>query len=369
MDGTVRRRPGPAQPHRPRRPRAPRWAIGGTLVAVLLLSVVLLPSAIARQQPTGQQAQEHGQHGLDQFDNLRAGDQCGGYQQCSESVLGTGMLVKGDGICSDEHTSTLWSDARNGRLPVQHVLAMVLVHSRTLCPPTPGQELSSLMVEDRSAGQPPTTTPPTTTPPTTTPPTTTPPTTTPPTTTPPTTTPPTTTPPTTTPPSPDPFGLKIDLEVDASNERAVQTAIAMLRSYGQLADQRTAEIDQLDLYRFDRLRISDECGEYRPCVNGVLGTAELIEGDSLCSVDLYIPNIQDDAREWQLSVTQLVATTLVHEQEHCLYEPDEREFAPIEAEIRFAHQVGDPGMIAYAESLTDDIDSEGFWLPHNETDA
>ncbi|HKE97372.1 MAG TPA: hypothetical protein VKG45_00345 [Actinomycetes bacterium] len=317
MNHAVDRQRGPAQ-RKP--PRALRWLGAGVPVAVLLLTVALLPSAIARQQPD--------QPGLE-----RDGELCHGYQQCSDDVLGAGVLVRADDVCSDERTAELWRRARSGRMEIQQVLAEILVRSRDLCPSGSGSPGAIQFEEFRTVAEDGDAEPATAS-----------------------------GPPAAESPPADP-GPRLDLQIDDSWRRDVDAAISMLRRYGQLAEQRMERTD--GLVHFDRLLISDTCGEFdevaQPCEPETVATSLPDPEQGVCSIELYPSKIRAQARGWDLTVPQLTAMVLVHEQEHCLVEPEQGETQAVEAAFRFAHQVGDPDMIAYQEQLISQLDADGNW--------
>jgi hypothetical protein len=80
-----------------------------------------------------------------------------------------------------------------------------------------------------------------------------------------------------------------------------------------------------------------------------------------CEILLDLSGIRRDARDWGLPVAQAAASTLVHEQEHCIRDPDDRETPAIDEERRLARKVGSPRLLEYAVSSYSMLDRSGHW--------
>lgn len=156
---------------------------------------------------------------------------------------------------------------------------------------------------------------------------------------------------------PAPF---LTLHVQDSTKRELDGAIALVRRHREFADQRGQEIRRHGWNQLKRLDVTDQCGGFG-CRGGVLAISEFIEEIGACYVDLYMSVVREEALDWRLPVRQVLALTLVHEQEHCLREPGHPEKVAIEAQIRFARKIGDPDLIEYASSSMDKLTPEGHY--------
>jgi len=57
----------------------------------------------------------------------------------------------------------------------------------------------------------------------------------------------------------------------------------------------------------------------------------------------------------------MTALVLVHEQEHCLRTPDERETPAVAAEMRLARKLHDQHLIASVKAAMTRLDRPGYW--------
>ena len=80
-----------------------------------------------------------------------------------------------------------------------------------------------------------------------------------------------------------------------------------------------------------------------------------------CDIELDLSGLERDARDWGLPVSQVTASTLVHEQEHCVRDPDDRETPAIDEERQLAMKVGSARLLEYVTSSYSELDSSGHW--------
>jgi hypothetical protein len=153
----------------------------------------------------------------------------------------------------------------------------------------------------------------------------------------------------------------LELHVHPATRRELEPAIAVLRRHHQLADQRVQELRRLHHNQLAHLQISDVCDDFGGCQSDVLGTGAFVKETRSCHIDLYMSEVRREAREWQVPVRLMLTMVLVHEQEHCLVAPDDRERPAVEAEVRLARQLHDPTLIEFAEALQAQLTSKGYW--------
>ncbi len=92
------------------------------------------------------------------------------------------------------------------------------------------------------------------------------------------------------------------------------------------------------------------------------GTATATDPEMVdCAVVLNMPLIQQAAREWQAPAGGMTAVVLVHEQEHCLRVPDDRETPAVAAEQRLAKKLRNPRLVAFVEATLTRLDASGYW--------
>jgi hypothetical protein len=102
----------------------------------------------------------------------------------------------------------------------------------------------------------------------------------------------------------------------------------------------------------------------RGCLPDLLGdapTAPAATGAVGCDIRVDLAVVEGAARDWDLPVTQVVATLLTHEQEHCIRHPDDRETPAIDAERRLARKLGGGGLLEYVTSRYRELDRSGHW--------
>lgn len=134
--------------------------------------------------------------------------------------------------------------------------------------------------------------------------------------------------------------------------RTIQQAVVLLRDQGELALQRRKHVGPLDI---------EVC---RSCLKATLAEAQPgDDADGLveCPIHLDMAQVEAAARDWHLPVTRVAASVLVHEQEHCIREPDDREIGPLAAERRLARKLGDARLLEFVAGYSDQLDPTGHW--------
>jgi hypothetical protein len=148
------------------------------------------------------------------------------------------------------------------------------------------------------------------------------------------------------------------------NRALVERAVAILRARGELATQRRAEIQRLRLKQIEQIGVI-ACDNSCPPSDDILGTARPDQGLNPelvdCAVVLNMPLIQQTARDWEAPAADITALVLVHEQEHCLRVPDDRETPAVAAERRLARKLRNPHLIAFVKSYDDKLAASGHW--------
>ncbi len=148
------------------------------------------------------------------------------------------------------------------------------------------------------------------------------------------------------------------------NRKLVEQAVASLRARAELASQRGPEIERLHLKRIEEIGVI-ACDKSCPPSDDILGTATPDEGVTPgtvdCAVVLNMPLIQESAGEWEVRAGDVTALVLVHEQEHCLRVPDDRETPAVAAESRLAHTLHDPRLVAFVKAAAKRLDPSGYW--------
>jgi Ca-activated chloride channel family protein len=138
----------------------------------------------------------------------------------------------------------------------------------------------------------------------------------------------------------------------AQDWRTVHQAIALLRGQGELALQRGKHVGPLDI---------EVC---RSCLKVNLAEAQPVdEVDGLveCPIYLDMAHVEATARDWTLPLTKVAASILIHEQEHCIRQPDDREIGPLAAERRLARKLGDARLLEFVAGYSDQLDPTGHW--------
>jgi Ca-activated chloride channel homolog len=159
--------------------------------------------------------------------------------------------------------------------------------------------------------------------------------------------------------------LLLDLlyaQVDAgpADWNAVEEAVAILREHAELAFQRHDELQGRHLNKVGPLWITAcrGCRDDR----GLATTGLESQGVVGCDIVLDLSVIGGDARAWGLSITQAIASALVHEQEHCIRNPpDDRETPALDQERRLARKLGSARLLEYITALYSDLDRTGHW--------
>jgi hypothetical protein len=148
------------------------------------------------------------------------------------------------------------------------------------------------------------------------------------------------------------------------NRALVERAVTTLRARGELATQRAPEIKRLHLKQIEEIGVT-ACDNSCPPSDDILGTAlpdeGLVPGTVDCAVVLNMPLIQKSAREWKAPVGDMTALVLVHEQEHCLRVPDDRETPAVAAELRLARKLRNPRLVAFVQAAMTRLDASGYW--------
>ena len=148
------------------------------------------------------------------------------------------------------------------------------------------------------------------------------------------------------------------------NRALVERAVAILRRHGELATQRRAEIQRLRLKQLEQIGVI-ACDSSCPRSDDILGTAKPDQGLNPelvdCAVVLNMPLIQATAKDWEAAAADITALVLVHEQEHCLRTPDDRETPAVAAERRLAQKLRNPHLIAFVKSYDEKLDASGHW--------
>jgi hypothetical protein len=148
------------------------------------------------------------------------------------------------------------------------------------------------------------------------------------------------------------------------NRAIVERALTILRARGEMANQRSREIQRLHLKRIEEIGVT-ACDSSCPPSDDILGTALPDDGVTAgmvdCAVVLNMPLIQQSAREWKAPVDAMTALVLIHEQEHCLRTPDDRETPAVAAESRLAKKLRSPKLIAFVKAAMERLDPSGYW--------
>jgi len=111
-------------------------------------------------------------------------------------------------------------------------------------------------------------------------------------------------------------------QVDAGERdwQVVVQAVAVLRDHGELAIQRSGDLRRRRLNQVGPLLIS-VCRGCRRDRIGEATAGEEAGGIVGCEILIDLSGNERDARGWGLPVTQIVGSTLVHEQEPCVRAP------------------------------------------------
>jgi hypothetical protein len=131
-----------------------------------------------------------------------------------------------------------------------------------------------------------------------------------------------------------------------------------------LASQRGAEIQRLHLKRIEEIGVT-ACDKSCPPSDDILGVATPDEGVAAgtvdCAVVLNMPLIRESARERKVAPGDMTAVVLVHEQEHCLRVPDDRETSAVASELRLARKLHNRRMVEFVNAAMKRLDASGYW--------
>ena len=150
------------------------------------------------------------------------------------------------------------------------------------------------------------------------------------------------------------------ISAKAGDRAALEAALTVVRDHGELGYQRRDSIRRRHLNEVNLLRI-EMCGG---ACNGNLGVASAdSEGGRgvACGVLVDLSLAEKDARSWSLPTSEVLAVVLVHEQEHCVRDPDDRESVAIDQERTLARKIGRARLIEYVVASYDDLDKTGHW--------
>src|SRR5262249_7173562 len=151
-------------------------------------------------------------------------------------------------------------------------------------------------------------------------------------------------------------------QVDANtgDRDLLERALEIVREHGELAYQRRDSIGRRHLKEVNQVRIAmcdDSCGD-------VLGVSNTVVEDGrtvACGVLVDLSLVEKDARAWSLPTSEVLAVLLVHEQEHCVRDPDDRESVAIDEERTLARKIGRARLLEYVVASYQDLDKTGHW--------
>jgi Ca-activated chloride channel homolog len=156
----------------------------------------------------------------------------------------------------------------------------------------------------------------------------------------------------------DSFYAQID--ANARDRETLERALTIVRDHGELGYQRRDSIRRRHLNEVNLLRI----GICDGACDGNLGVASAdSEGGRTvaCGILVDLPLATKDARAWSLPITEVLAVLLVHEQEHCVRDPDDRESVAIDEERTLARKLGGARLLEYVVASYEDLDKTGHW--------
>jgi Ca-activated chloride channel homolog len=208
------------------------------------------------------------------------------------------------------------AQAKTAKLPLKHLMAMVLLHEQEVCMRTLGSRLLLFDAEGRFAAQ-----------------------------------------------LDEPLLLDVVFaQVDARRRDwpVVEEAVAILRRHGELAYQRGDDLRRHHRNQVGPLQIT-VC---RGCGDDWIGeasTEDEFDHAVSCDVRLDLSGIEQSAHDANLPVALATASVLIHEQEHCVRSPDDRERPAVDAEHRLALELGDRRLLAWVQDEYTQLDSRGYW--------
>ena len=74
-----------------------------------------------------------------------------------------------------------------------------------------------------------------------------------------------------------------------------------------------------------------------------------------------MPFLRTQAQRAHVPVSALVAMAVLHEQEHCIRAPDDREKPAVDEQRRLALKVGNARLLENVTRLYGDLDRSGHW--------
>ena len=152
----------------------------------------------------------------------------------------------------------------------------------------------------------------------------------------------------------------VQIDAHRRDRATVERAVAIVRGHGELAAQRRDGLRRRELNLVDPLRV-ELCRGCLPDRQGEAGTTTEAAGTVGCDIRVDLAVVERAARGWGLPVVQVVAVLLVHEQEHCIRDPDDRETPAIDAERRLARKLGNARLLEYVTASYRDLDASGHW--------
>jgi Ca-activated chloride channel homolog len=144
------------------------------------------------------------------------------------------------------------------------------------------------------------------------------------------------------------------------DRETLEQALAIVRDHGELAYQRRDNLRRRHLNQVEPLRIA-VC---RSCLGDTRIGQASADGDGGlvgCDIDIDLAGVEHDARAWGLRVTDTLAVLLAHEQEHCVRAPDYRETPAVDEEAVLARKVGKARLVQYVVTSYQNIDKSGHW--------
>jgi Ca-activated chloride channel family protein len=153
--------------------------------------------------------------------------------------------------------------------------------------------------------------------------------------------------------------LYVQVVGGARDSGTVWQAARLLRDHRELAVQRARELRGLRLQQVGPLLV-EVC---RSCLDalGTADTGRVVGGLAPCEIRLDMTELERASRDWGLPLVVVTATTLVHEQEHCVRDPDDRETPALDQEMRLARKLGNPRLVEYVTAYYDSLDGTGHW--------
>jgi Ca-activated chloride channel homolog len=151
-------------------------------------------------------------------------------------------------------------------------------------------------------------------------------------------------------------------QVDAGERdwTAVERGVAIVREHGELGPQRGDDLRRRRLNQVGPLAIT-VCHNCRTDRIGEAFAGQAVAGAVDCQILLDRSGIERNANRNGLPVSLVMASTLVHEQEHCVRDPDDRELPAVDQEQRLACKVGDVTLLDWVNSEYAELDSAGYW--------